>query len=197
MKVPFYFRNKEQYEQAEKLVADLNESIRKKLGWDSASWINLHTKYTKSNPVYHNIPKRKVTDKKYLAILHTNKEKIERVGINLERVLVGAGFELHKVVDEPKYTGETTKKKVILTSSDEFNAIVSVMNAGFGKGNWQARCPRGTKKMLKHVQDIKNGNERFWTPIPDKYRNGIPVVIEVNQPDADINKYLFKAKLKA
>ena len=205
MKVSFFFRTRDEFERMAEKVKELNENLSERTGWRDNAWVSLNTKYTSNNEMYNNIPKRKKTKKKYLAFLHSNEEKMKRLGVNLENFIINTGLELvdNSAGNEPKYTGETTTKRTKLQSHDEFRVLVSALNNAFGNGNWRLDGPKktltspGMQAILKRLQAYKeNTNTPFMSMFAEKYQNGVPVRIIVNKPDVDLNKYLFKVRLK-
>lgn len=205
MKVSFFFRTRDEFELMAEKVKILNEELSKRTGWRDNAWVSLNTKYTHNNAMFNNIPKSKKTKKKYLAFLHSNEEKMNRLDVNLENFIINTGLELvdNSAGNEPKYTGETTTKRIKLQSHDEFRALVSALNNAFGNGNWRLDGPKktltspGMQAILKRLQAYKeNTNTPFVSMFAEKYQNGVPVRIIVNKPDVDLNKYLFKVRLK-
>lgn len=202
MKIPLFFRTRDQLDSLVEAVKEINDTIRHKVGWlDAASWVQLTTKYTNKSPVYDSIPKSKPGDKKYIAVIRANKHKMQQYNIDIEEKFASLdGIEfVDRGNNEPKYTGETTTKDYTITSYDEFRAITAVFNKGFGAGNWRIKGgPKKFQSVLKQLDAVrKRGPHDFgFNPYRGKYKDGVPVKLVVNQPDADLNKYLFKVKLK-
>ena len=200
MKVPFFFRTRNQLSDVENFLTELNESVRKKIGWSSAAWIHMTTQYTNKSPIYQNIPKKKPGEKKYMAVLHANREQMNRLNLDLERMLTKLGVELAPRNDkEPKYDGETTEAEFLFTSENQFLAAISTFDKGFGQGNWRMKGPKGMHNLVKRVQDFRDMGDAkpYLRSFIGKYENGVPVKIVVNEANIDMNKYLFKLKLKA
>jgi hypothetical protein len=201
MKVPVYFRTRNELDAIQSFVMELNAEIRQKIGWDNAAWIHMTTVYTVKSPIFEHIPKNKRGDKKYIAVIHANKQKMKRLNINLEELLTKIdGIELVRCGDDgPKYTGETTKTEFVVTTESQFTALISVLDKGFGNGNWRIRGPqKNVRQIIKRVEQAKtNTNNPFLLQYVKKYQDGVPLRITVNEPNADLNKYLFKVRLKA
>lgn len=201
MKIPVYFRTRNDLASLQEFLMKLNKEIRTKVGWGNASWISMTTKYTEANPTFNNIPKSKPSDKKYMAVIHANKEKMERMNLGLEEKLSGLdGIELVRRGDDgPKYKGETTKAELVVTKIEQFTELVSVFDKAFGHGNWHVRGPRkNIRKLIDSVQTaLENPDNVFLLNYVRQFKNGVPLRITVNRENVDLNKYLFKVKLKA
>lgn len=199
MKTSFYYRTIDEFSAAQLLIHDTNKMImdRKHIRF---SPISLSTKYIngefRSNV---NIPKHKPGKKKYLAVAHANKSLLDSINVNLPGILMKNGFELApRVNSEPKHVYKKTTKNIKLQSHTELMAIASVFNKAFGHGNWRIRGPKHMKKILNNIELSKESNAisfgNSW--YENQYPTGVAVKIVVNQKDADIDKYLFKVKLK-
>ena len=202
MKISFFYRTVNEYNSAETLVSEVNGTIRKKIGYrDSLAWVQLHTKYTLKGPRKDTkIPKNKPGKKKYIATIRANKHKMDELNIDLKRLLSKLNFELvPNVAGTPEYTGETSEKRIKLMSHTEFRAITSVFNKAFGHGNWRINGPKHLQQTLKNLELTleRPRNNRFNSPFLDRYGNGVSVKIVIYEPNVDIDKYLFKVKLKA
>ena len=201
MKVPFYFRTRDELASFQTALLELNSEIRKQIGWSSAALVQFTTKYTEKNPIFNNIPKSKHGEKKYIGVLHANQEKMERLNIDLEEWVTKIdGLELVRRGDDgPKYAGETTKGKFVVKTESQFTSLISVLDTAFGHGNWRIKGPqRNVRQLIKRVEEAQSRTDNpFLMNYVRQYKNGVPLGITVNQPNADLNKYLFKVKLKA
>ena len=201
MKIPVYFRTRDQLDSLVEAVKQINDTIRKRVGWlDIVSWVQLTTKYTNKSPIYQNIPKRKPGDKKYIAVIHANKHKMQQYNIDLEEMVASLdGIEFVRRGDDgPKYKGETTETEFTVTTEEQFTELVRVFDAGFGHGNWRVKGPsRNLRQLIRRVEEARESNSSFMMSYIRNYENGVPLRITVNQENADLNKYLFKLRLRA
>ena len=201
MKIAIYFRTRDQLDSVVATTKELNELVRQRVGWlDVASWVQLTTKYTDKNPVHDNIPKSKPGDKKYIAVIHANKHKMDQYNIDLEEKFANLdGIELVRRGDDgPKYKGETTKTTFTVTTEEQFTELVRVFDAGFGHGNWRVKGPnRNLRQLIRRVEEARRSNNQFMINYVRQYKDGVPLRITVNQENADLNKYLFKLRLRA
>lgn len=201
MKVPVYFRTRNELDAIRTFIMELNADIRQKIGWSSAAYVHMMTAYTEKSPIYENIPKEKRGDKKYIAVIHANKEKMQRLNVDLEELLSKIdGIELVERSDDgPKYKGETTKAEFVVTTESQFTALISVLDKGFGNGNWRIKGPqKNVRPLIKRVEEAREGKSfPYMMQYVKNYKDGVPLRITVNEPNADLNKYLFKVRLKA
>jgi hypothetical protein len=200
MKIPVYFRTRDQLLGLADFISKTNESIRERIGWSSASWIRMTSKYTEKSPIWNNIPKSKPGDKKYMAVIRTNKEQMERLNIHLEQMLSKLdGIELVNTKDnEPRYKGETTTTEFLFTTEEQFKTIIRDLDAAFGQRNWRMRSSaKGMQRIIKRLQEAKQSDNTWMYSFIKPYENGVPVRIIVYEANANIDKYLFKARLKA
>lgn len=201
MKVPFYFRTRNELDAVKTFLMELNAEIRQRIGWDSAAWVHMTTAYNERNSTFENIPKSKRGNKKYIAVLNANKQKMKRLDIDLEEKLTNIdGIELVSRNDNgPRYKGEVTKAELTVTTMQQFIELVRVFDKAFGQGNWRVKGPqKNVRQLIKRVEEARtNTSNPFLMNYVRDYKNGVPLRITVNQENADLNKYLFKVKLKA
>jgi len=199
MKAAFFYRTVNEYKAAKELVNDLNDTIkeRKHVSYNA---IIISTKYLDNrNKSLSNIPKKKPGKKKYTALIRANQSFVERAGVNIPVSLIEAGFQLVPKTDNgPAYKGKKTTKRIKIMSETELLTIISVFDNAFGHGNYHiSGGPRHMKKILKNMELSEgNTNALGFSWFNNQYPNGIPVKIKVNQEEANIDKYLFKVKLK-
>jgi hypothetical protein len=209
MKLSFYFKTQEEYERASTIVSEANTFLKAKQHWKSdVNVIRLSSRHgnrkTRNQMSWlTNIPKSKPTDKKYIGVIHANKHLLDGQNIKLQESLEKLKIELVPTLPNPqKYTGEQTRKKFVLTGLSQFRVLTSIFNKRYGHGNWKIRGPKHLQKILKNYEETvekqKNPNVMTFTTdyYSDKYPDGIPVTLVVNEPDANIEKQLFKMKLK-
>lgn len=200
MKVPVFFRTRNQLEALKNFSVEINATIRQKVGWALTSAVTMTTKYSEKTGMFDNIPKNKPGKKKYMAVFHANKEKMDRLGIDLERMLSKIdGIELVRRGDDgAKYKGEKTTATFPLTSEEQFKTIIRDFDNAFGQGNWRMKGPKNMHQLVKRVEEARSTRDNPWLlNYVRQYADGVPVRIIVNQPNVDLNKYLFKVKLKA
>ncbi len=200
MKIPVFFRTRNELDAIRTFMVELNAEIRQKIGWSSAGWVHMTTKYAEKNPAFNNIPKSKRGDKKYIAVIHANKQKMQRLNIDLEEKLTSIdGIELVRRGDDgPKYKGEKTKTEFTVTTEEQFTELIRVFDAGFGHGNWRVRGPqKNVRQLIKRVEEARNSDSPFLLNYVRQYKDGVPLRITVNEENADLNKYLFKLRLRA
>jgi len=200
MKTAFFYRTIDEYNKVQTLISEMNSLIkqRKKVSYDAMS---VYTKYLDGkNKSCTNIPKHNPGKKKYLAVVRANKSVLDSVNINVPALLIKQNLQLAPKVDcGPKYKGKKTIKNVILQTRTELLAIVSAFDKAFGHGNWRISGPKHMQKILKNIELTKHDTSTAFMShnwYENKYKHGVPAKIIVNQEDADINKYLFKVKLK-
>ena len=137
-------------------------------------------------------------------MIHGNKHTFDKAEIDIYKRLNELDVELvPKTSSPPKYTGETSSCKFKLTGFTQFRTLTSVFNRKFGNGNWKIKGEgvRNLQKVLKNYESYNDNNNivtmgnapSFYRK---KYPNGVEVTITVNEPDANIEKHLFKVKLK-
>jgi len=198
MKIPFFFRTRNEFDTIRERVTELNKQISRQVGHDQGSWVYLTCKYQNDEIFWKSMPRQKRTKKRYEAMLKTNKEKMERLGIDIEEFARSLNVEFPTKDVTPKYLGERTEVEIVLQTHDEHRALVSIFDKAYGRGNWKIIGPRGMQQVLKRLQDIESWSQPIYYPSwMDRYKNGVPVKIVINEPDANVKKYLFKMKLKA
>lgn len=208
MKISFYYKTQEEFHRADKMVKEANALLSSKRQWRSdTNAIQLTTRHGARKmggmAWLINIPKTKKTDKKYLGVIHANKHLLDEHKIDFSESLKEAELELAPTLSEPpKYTGEKTRKELVLTGLTQFKVLTSIFNKRYGYGNWNIRGPKHLQKILKNYEETveRSNNPNALTFSSDyfsnKYPDGVPVTLVVNEPDANIEKQLFKMKLK-
>lgn len=208
MKLSFYFKTQEEYGRVSESVREFNALLSSKRRWNSTGdAIRLTSKHGARDKGkmkwFINIPKTKPTKKKYMGVIEANKHLLDEHNIEPRESLEKLKIELVPTVSNPpKYTGEQTRKKFVLTGLTQFRVLTSIFNKRYGNGNWKIRGPKHLQKILKNYEETieKKTNPNVLTfatdYYSDKYPDGIPVTLVVNEPDANIEKQLFKMKLK-
>lgn len=206
MNISFYYRTQEDYLRVGTWVKEINVLLSSKRRWSSnIDVIRLSSRHIdKSGAKWlTKIPKSKPADKKYLGIVHANKHLMDKNKIEIREALEKMKIELAPTLPKPqKYTGEQSRKGFILTGLTQFKVLTSIFNKRYGHGNWSVKGPKHLQKILKNYEETieTQNNPNALTFASDyyssKYPNGIPVTLVVNEPDANIEKQLFKMKLK-
>lgn len=213
MKIAFYFRTTKEYSDIQALISEVNKKVTAKGGWsERMNTLHVATKYEKSSFAGQarqqtvKIPKTKPTKKKYLGVIRGNKHVLDKVEIDLFAILEKNSVELAPTEDGPrKYDGEQSTAEFYLTGLTQFRTLVSVFDKRFGQSNWRVNGPKYLQKVLKNYElasEQSNNPNNIFTIInapdhfKDKYPDGVKVTIIVNEPNANIEKHLFKVKLK-
>jgi len=208
MKLSFYFKTQEEYYRVGVIVSEANTLLSSKRSWGSdTAAIRLTTRHgarkAGGTSWLTNIPKSKPTNKKYIGVIHANKHLLDEQNIDLRESLEKLEIELVPTLPKPqKYTGEQTRKEFVLTGLSQFRVLTSIFNKRYGHGQWSVRGPKHLQKVLKNYEETveRKSNPQVLTFTDDyfsnKYPNGVPVTLVVNEPDANIEKQLFKMKLK-
>jgi len=207
MKISFYFRTKDEYGNVQSMVRETNSAVSKTHGWGQQEpTLFVESKHMGISGKKFNtkVPKSKPSNKKYIAIIRGNKHVLDKNGIDVYAMLDKLDIDIvSKMPSPPKYSGEQTKCKFNLTGLTQFRTLTSVFNKRFGHGNWRVNGPKYLQKVLKNYED--SGDKNILTSgvvanapsfYKKKYPNGVEVTLIVNEPDANIEKHLFKVKLK-
>ena len=205
MKISFNFRTQNEYTRVTDLVRELNAETRSVRRWDTNNALSVTSKHANHLKFNTNIPKSRAGDKVYVGVIHGNKHILDKADIDIYKKLNEIDVELvPKTPSTPKYTGETTVCKFKLTGFTQFRTLTSVFNKKFGYGNWKIKGEgvSNLQKVLKNYESYNDNSGNIVTlgNAPSfyrkKYPDGVEVTITVNEPDANIEKHLFKVKLK-
>jgi hypothetical protein len=205
MKISFNFRTQNEYKRATDLVREINIATRIVRRWDTSDTLSVTSKHVDgSNSKFNtNIPKSRSGDKQYVGVIRGNKHLLDKAEIDIYKKLNELDIELvPKIASSPKYTGETSSCKFKLTGFTQFRTLTSVFNTKFGYGNWKIKGEgvKNLQKVLKNYEKYDDGRTVVIGNAPSfykkKYPDGVEVTITVNEPDANIEKHLFKVKLK-
>ncbi|MHA1289057.1 MAG: hypothetical protein ACTSPB_16835 [Candidatus Thorarchaeota archaeon] len=204
MKISFHYRTQNEYKRVSDLVREINVDTRVLRRWDSSDAMSLTSKHIESNGKFNtNIPKSRSGDKQYIGVVRGNKHILDKAKIDIYDKLNEIDIILvPKLPTVPKYDGETSSCKFTLTGFTQFRTLTSVFNTKFGYGNWKIKGEgvKNLQKVLKNYESYDDGRTVTLGNAPSfyrkKYPNGVEVMITVNEPDANIEKHLFKVKLK-
>lgn len=203
MKISFNYKTQNEYKRVLDLVREINVATKTVRKWDSNNAINVTSKHVDHLKFNTNIPKNRAGDKQYIGVLRGNKHVLDKAEIDIYAKLNEIDIELvPKVTAPPKYTGETSSCKFKLSGFTQFRTLTSVFNTKFGYGNWKIKGEgvKNLQKVLKNFESYNDGKTVMLGNAPSfyrkKYPNGVEVTITVNEPDANIEKHLFKVKLK-
>lgn len=201
MKISFYFTTQDEYKRVKDLIQEIRTDVLKLRRWDSGV-INVTSKHIETNSKFNtNIPKSRPGNKKYIGVVRGNKHTLDEAGIDIYDMLNKIDTNLvPKLLSTPKYDGETSSCKFKLTGFTQFRTLSSVFNARFGHGNWHVKGPKKLQRVLKNYEANADKNMLTIGNAPSffkkKHPDGVEVTIIVNEPDANIEKHLFKVKLK-
>jgi len=203
MKISFYFTTQNEYNQVKDLVKGLNAGITNSYRWTPNGVLSVTSKHVETSGRFNtNIPKSRSSDKKYIGVIRGNKHVLDKAEIDIYGLLKEIdAYLVPKLPEIPKYDGEISSCKFALTGFTQFRTLSSVFNARFGHGNWRVNGPKKLQRILKNYEKRADRNVVTIGNAPDfygkKYTDGVEVTIIVNEPDANIEKHLFKVKLKA
>lgn len=202
MNIAFFYRTRKEYDEVAHYVQALNLE-KQETTQIRINLLRLHTRYRRNeNDAWDaKIPKARPGTKKYLAIISGNKRLMKICDVQPEEFLEKMGREIvSKIPHKSKYDGERTTHSVVLQTHQEFCTITSVFNKRYGHGNWRIQGPKRLQYILKKIEP--SDDEDFFYGGLDmerykqKYSDGVRVTLVVNEPDANIEKQLFKAVLK-
>ena len=202
MKISFYFTTQNEYNQVKDLVREIASGFTRQYRWSNDNLFNVTSKHVETSGTFNtNIPKSKSGNKKYIGVIRGNKHTLDEAEIDIYDLLKKIDVQLvPKLPSIPKYDGETSSCTFKLTGFTQFRTLSSVFNARFWHGNWQIKGPNKLQRVLKNYEEHDNDNVLTIGNAPNfyqkKYPGGIEVTIIVNEPDANIEKHLFKVKLK-
>lgn len=196
-KTAFYFKTEREFHRVFHFADELNTNARKRMKIRGLI-IGAKSRYVGDPRADHNptfVPFKIPTKKKYIGVLAGNKHNMERAGIDPVAVLKELGVERVQHSDGvPKYKGETSSGHMHIKGHEQFKKLVSVFNKRFGHGNWRIQGPKKLQEKLKLMDDNNNKwgeGDRLRKVYPD----GIKVKIVVNEPDAEVKKYIFTVVL--
>lgn len=208
MKIPFYYRTRNEFCEVCDYVKLVNAELQKTPKFRNKTLLQAYTRYfTNENNTWDmKVPKERVGEKRYLGIIVGNKYQMKVCDVNPIEFLEGIGLELVPNVDgKTKYIGEKTTHPTILRTHAEFKTITSVFNKRYGHGGWRIMGPRGLQNILQKIEPKPNTvaapftftfNDFDTDMYEARYPGGVPVTIVVNESNANIPKQLFKAVLK-
>lgn len=207
MKIGFYFRTRNEYCEVFDYVQALNAETRKHPKFRNTFLLRIHTRYLADDQNWDSkIPKERVGNKKYLGIIHGNKYLMNLCDVQPEEFLKTIGREVVKrEAGTAKYDGEKTLHKTILRTPKELKTITSVFNKRYGHGCWRIQGPKKLQHILKTIEPKPNTISSPWAfsfgdeerdLLIKRYPGGVHVTLIVNEPNAEIDKQLFKAVLK-
>ena len=207
MKIPFYYRTRNEYCEVFDYTQVINTETRKMSKFKNKYLLQVHTRYLADDKNWDaKIPKQRVGDKKYIGIIHANRYLMKLCDVNPEEFLKTIGLELvERDGGETKYRGKKTTHPTIIRTHAEFKTITSVFNKRYGHGNWRISGPRRLQTILKKIEPTPNTaaspfvfiyNDFDTDQYLAKYPGGVPVTIIVNAKHANIAKQLFKVVLK-
>lgn len=204
MKISFYYKTKEEYTRTKDLVREINGAAKSRQ-WGSSNTVSITTKHMDSNGTFNtNIPKSRAANKKYIGVIRGNKHVLDENGIDVHAMLNKIDIDTVSKIPSPvKYDGETTSCEFKLTGFTQFRTLTSVFNKRFGCGNWNVKGPKSLQKVLKNYEGSEEKSNTVTLGVGNagsyyrkKYPKGVEVILTVNEPDANIEKHLFKVKLK-
>lgn len=201
MKISFYFTTQNEYNQVKALVKELRSELTSSYRW-SMDALSLTSKHIETNGKANtNIPKNRPGDKKYIGVIRANKHTLDKAEINIYARLEKIDVTLvPKSPETPKYDGEISSCKFKLAGFTQFRTLSSVFNARFGHGNWHINGPKKLQRILKNYERYTDRNTvtlgGSHARFVEEHEGGVEVTIIVNEPDANIEKHLFKVKLK-
>lgn len=201
-KTAFYFKTVDEFNKVFHFIQEINTETKKKYNMNHYhTVIRVYSRYV-SDPSLRQeahssstvVPKRIPSKKKYVGVISDNKHLILRAGIDPKEILKKLNIELvgHDP-GTPKYVGEKTSMSTYIKNYKQFRKIVSIFNKRFGHGNWRIQGPKKLQKKL-----LANEKESNFFAQPDNSKKdykGIKVTIVVNEPNAAIDKLLFKIAL--
>ena len=203
MKISFYFKTQNEFKRVLDLLKEINDTTAIGRRWDTNRALSITCKHVDHLKFNTNIPKSRPGDKKYIGVLRGNKHLLDKAEIDIYKKLNELDIaQVPKVDAPPKYTGEVSTCKFNLSGFTQFRTLTSVFNTKFGYGNWKIKGEgvKNLQKVLKNYESYDDGRAVLIGNAPSfyrkKYPNGVEVTITVNEPDANIEKHLFKVKLK-
>ena len=208
MKIPFYYRTRNEYHEVQTYMDKLNIEKQSISRLRNKILLSLHTRYQSKNNdknwIWDNkVPGNRPGKKKYIGVIMGNCHLMKICDVQPEKFLQKLGREVvPRISSVSKYDGYKTTHPITIKTHQEFRTITSVFNKRYGHGNWRIQGPKKLQNKLKQIEPRDDNPFILYTGDHERnhllsiYPNGIPVKLIVKEPNANIPKQLFKVVLK-
>lgn len=201
LKTIFFYRTRNEYDEVFEYVKALNKEKQELPRFGHKILLRIYTRYHSKNMQTNrwvwssNVPIRRAGTKKYIGMIIGNAHELKISDIHPEEFLQTMSLEIVSKIDSvSKYSGVQTTYPMNIKTYQEFKTITSVFNKRYGHGNWRIQGPKKLQSKLKHL--ALELTTIYKHELQTKYPNGIPVILIVNEVNANISKQLFKVTLK-